>query len=62
MYLLLPAEDEEAVLDSDRMSTEYLGRYLREREFHWNRRKTTDGERTVDAIRGAAGMRCGSGC
>ncbi len=55
MYLLLPAEDEEAGLDSGRMSTKYLGRYLREREFHRNRRKTTDGERTVDAIRGAAG-------
>ena len=39
------------------ISKKHLSRYLREREFHWNRRKTTDGERTVDAIRGAKGKR-----
>ena len=39
------------------MSAKHLPRYLREREFHWNRRKATDGERTVDAIRGAKGKR-----
>ena len=39
------------------ISTKHLSRYLREREFHWNRRKASDGERTVDAIRGAKGKR-----
>ena len=39
------------------MSAKHLPRYLREREFHWNRRKATDGERTMDAIRGAKGKR-----
>ncbi len=39
------------------ISTKHMSRYLREREFHWNRRKATDGERTVDAIRGAKGKR-----
>lgn len=39
------------------ISVKHMSRYLREREFHWNRRKATDGERTVDAIRGAAGKR-----
>ncbi len=37
------------------LSVKHLPRYLREREFHWNRRHATDGERTVDAIKGAAG-------
>ncbi len=39
------------------ISVKHMSRYLREREFHWNRRKASDGERTVDAIRGAAGKR-----
>ena len=39
------------------ISERHLPRYLREREFHWNRRHTSDGERTVDAIRGARGKR-----
>lgn len=39
------------------VSEKHLSRYLREREFHWNRRDATNGERTVDAIRGAAGKR-----
>lgn len=39
------------------ISTTHLARYLREREFHWNRRQATDGDRTVDAIRGAKGKR-----
>lgn len=39
------------------ISVKHMSRYLREREFHWNRRKATDGERTVDAIRGAKGKR-----
>ncbi len=39
------------------ISTTHMSRYLREREFHWNRRKATDGERTADAIRGAKGKR-----
>ncbi|MGF1610235.1 MAG: IS1595 family transposase [Kiloniellales bacterium] len=39
------------------LSEKHLHRYLREREFHWNRRKATDGERTVDAIQGAKGKR-----
>jgi transposase-like protein len=30
------------------ISEKHLSRYLREREFHWNRRKATDGERTFD--------------
>ena len=39
------------------ISKKHLPRYLREREFHWNRRHASDGERTVDAIRGAKGKR-----
>ena len=39
------------------ISKEHLHRYLREREFHWNRRDASDGERTVDAIIGAKGKR-----
>ena len=39
------------------ISEKHLSRYLREREFHWNRRKATDGERTFDAISGAKGKR-----
>ncbi|MGF1631283.1 MAG: IS1595 family transposase [Kiloniellaceae bacterium] len=39
------------------ISEKHLSRYLQEREFHWNRRKATDGERTVDAIAGAKGKR-----
>ncbi len=39
------------------ISAKHLPRYLREREFHWNRRHATDGERTADAIRGAKGKR-----
>ena len=39
------------------ISAKHLPRYLREREFHWNRRKASAAERTVDAIRGAKGKR-----
>ncbi|HEX9648873.1 MAG TPA: IS1595 family transposase [Alphaproteobacteria bacterium] len=39
------------------LSEKHLHRYLREREFHWNRRHATDGERTIDAIQGAKGKR-----
>ncbi len=39
------------------ISEKHLPRYLREREFHWNRRNATDGERTIDAIKGAVGKR-----
>ena len=39
------------------MSERHLPRYLREREFHWNRRKASDGERTADAIKGAGPVR-----
>jgi ISXO2-like transposase domain len=39
------------------ISTTHFARYLQEREFHWNRRKATDGERAVDAIQGAKGKR-----
>src|SRR3546814_867020 len=39
------------------ISEKHLSRYLREREFHRNRRKATDGERTFDAISGAKGKR-----
>ncbi|MEX0809370.1 MAG: IS1595 family transposase [Dongiaceae bacterium] len=39
------------------VSSKHLPRYLREFEFRWNSRKVTDGERTVDAIRGTKGKR-----
>lgn len=39
------------------ISEKYLPRYLKEREFHWNLRHATDGERTVEAIKGAKGKR-----
>lgn len=39
------------------ISEKHMSRYLREREFHWNRRQATDGDRTVDAIKGAKGKR-----
>ena len=39
------------------ISEHHLSRYLREREFHWNRRKASDGDRLVDAIKGAKGKR-----
>ncbi|MBT6393070.1 MAG: IS1595 family transposase [Nitrospinaceae bacterium] len=39
------------------VSQKHLPRYLREREFHWNLRSASDGERTVEAIKGAAGKR-----
>lgn len=39
------------------ISEKHLPRYLREREFHWNRRNASDGERTVDAIKGFRGKR-----
>jgi len=39
------------------VSEKHLDRYLREFEFRWNSRKTTDGERTERAIAGARGKR-----
>jgi transposase-like protein len=39
------------------ISEKHMSRYLREREFHWNLRKATDGERTFEAIRGGKGKR-----
>ena len=39
------------------MSAKHLHRYLREREFMWNNRKATDGERTQMAIAQAPGKR-----
>jgi hypothetical protein len=39
------------------LSERNLARYLREREFHWNRRKDSDFDRTVDAVQGATGKR-----
>jgi hypothetical protein len=39
------------------MSEQHLHRYVTEFEFRWNRRKVTDGERMVDAIKGAKGKR-----
>lgn len=39
------------------ISEKHLSRYRREREFHWNRRKATNGELTVDAIRSAKDKR-----
>jgi hypothetical protein len=34
-----------------------LNRYCDEFSFRWNHRKTTDGERTIEAIKGAEGKR-----
>ena len=45
-----------AELADERLSNA-LPHYLREHEFHWNRRHASDGERTVDAIKGAKGKR-----
>lgn len=39
------------------VSERHLSRYLREREFHWNRREATDGDRLIDAVKGAKGKR-----
>jgi hypothetical protein len=39
------------------MSKKHLGLYCDEFSFRWDRRKITDGERTMDAIRGAEGKR-----
>ncbi|MGD9535851.1 MAG: IS1595 family transposase [Alphaproteobacteria bacterium] len=39
------------------VSEKHLPRYLREFEFRWNSRKAKDGERTLSAIKGAAGKR-----
>jgi hypothetical protein len=39
------------------LSRKHLHRYLAEFDFRWNHRKTTDGERTVAAIRGVSGKR-----
>ncbi len=39
------------------LSKKHLPRYLREREFCWNLRHATNGERTVAAIEGAEGKR-----
>ena len=39
------------------VSKEYLHRYLAERAFTYNNRELQDGERTVAAIKGAAGKR-----
>lgn len=38
-------------------STKHLHRYLAEFDFRWNERKTSDGERTVTAIKGIEGKR-----
>jgi len=39
------------------VSKQHLHRYLAEFDFRWNNRKVDDGERTVNAIRGAEGKR-----
>ena len=39
------------------VSEKHLPRYLREFEYRWNRRHTTDGERTSEAIKMAKGKR-----
>jgi transposase-like protein len=39
------------------VSERHLSRYLREFEFRWNSRKITDGERAMNAVRGAEGKR-----
>jgi transposase-like protein len=40
-----------------KMSKQHLPRYCAELEFRWNRRKVTDGERMVSAIKGGEGKR-----
>jgi transposase-like protein len=40
-----------------KMSKKHLHRYVNEFAFRWDRRKMTDGERMVDAIKGADGKR-----
>ncbi len=39
------------------VSRQHMQRYLREHEFRWNTRKSSDGERTIEAIKGAKGRR-----
>jgi hypothetical protein len=39
------------------VSKKHLDRYCDEFSFRWNHRKTTDSERTVEAIKGAEGKR-----
>ena len=39
------------------ISKTHLHRYCDEFSFRWDERKTTDGERTVEAIKGATGKR-----
>lgn len=39
------------------VSKQHLNRYCDEFSFRWNHRKTTDGERTIEAIKGAEGKR-----
>ena len=39
------------------ISKQHLDRYCDEFSFRWNHRKTTDGERTIEAIKGAEGRR-----
>ena len=39
------------------MSKQHLHRYCDEFSFRWDERKVTDGQRTVEAIKGAEGKR-----
>src|ERR1700680_2293968 len=39
------------------ISKEHLDRYCDEFSFRWDHRKTTDSERTIEAIKGAEGKR-----
>jgi hypothetical protein len=39
------------------LSKHHLHRYCDEFQFRWNRRKSTDGERMLDAIQGVKGKR-----
>ncbi len=39
------------------VSKQHLGRYCDEFSFRWNHRKISDGERTIEAIKGAEGRR-----
>lgn len=39
------------------VSKRHLHRYVAEFEYRWNTREMEDGERTVEAIRGAVGKR-----
>ena len=56
MIMGIPGEQEDCQ-DEYRPPLTHLHRYCDEFSFRWDERKVTDGERTVEAIKGAAGKR-----